>query len=445
MDRTFTIESEQFVIGSLLISNDSIDRIGDLKVEHFYRQEHRTIFSEIMKQIVAGKTCDVITVFEALNDKVADCLTYLNAIAQSTPSAANICRHAAIVVDCAIKRSLDVLGIEIQEMASSSPEDSATIIDRIATKIDSLSEKKTHTSPVRFSETLSGYADVLTARMEGKIRPISTGFKAVDRQLDGGFERGTLTVIAARPGMGKTAAGLALCRNVAKWGSAGFLSMEMDIRQVTDRNIAALGELPVSWLRHPIESDTELWNRLTIACGKAHELNLYIDDETSLNMLEIRNKARQIKRAHGLDMLVIDQLSFITSKSSDKKTYELVGEYTRGMVALAKQMDIAVVLLCQLNRECEARVNKRPQLSDLAMSGSIEQDASNVLFLYRDEIYNQDSNERGICEVICAKQRQGETGTVALRYIAHQTRFDDFPLMWTPPKMREQVRSRGFD
>lgn len=445
-DRTVAVEAEQAVLGSLILDNDAIDRIGDLKTEHFYRSEHRAIFAEILKQVMAGKTCDVVSLFDSLNDKIEECLPYLNSLAQNTPSSANIKRHADTVVDRAIKRSLVAFGSEMQEMAATSHDDAAVLVDRVASKIDAIAEKKTHSVPVRLSESLVSYADLLTDRMEGRIKPIATGFKDLDKRLDGGLERGTLTVAAGRPGTGKTAFGLAMCRNVAGWGSAGFLSMEMDIRQVNDRNIAALGKLPISWLRNPPADDSDGWSRLTYAMQKAQELEFYIDDQTALNMLEIRNKARQIKRRNGLDLLVIDQLSFITGgNSKEKKTYELVGEYTRGLIAIAKQLNCAILLLCQLNRECENRANKRPQLSDLAMSGSIEQDAANVIFLYRDEIYNPDTRDKGVCEVICAKQRQGEPGIVALNYFANQTRFEDLAYHWQPPTFKESARPRTLD
>lgn len=445
-DRSVAIEAEQFVLGALILDNDAIDRIGDLKTEHFYRSEHRAIFAEILKQVLAGKTCDVISLFDALSGKIEDCLPYLNSLAANTPSAANIKRHVETVVDRAVKRSLAALGGEIQEMASTSHEEAATLVDRIASKVDAIAEKKTHSAPIRLSESLVAYADLLNDRMEGKIKPIATGFKDLDRRLDGGLERGTLTVAAGRPGTGKTAFGLAMCRNVAGWGSACFLSMEMDSRQVNDRNIASLGKLPISWLRNPPPEDSDGWARLTHAMQKAQELEFFIDDQTGLNMLEIRNKARQVKRRIGLDLLVVDQLSFITGgNSKEKKSYELVGEYTRGLIAIAKQLNCAVLLLCQLNRECENRQNKRPQLSDLAMSGSIEQDAANVIFLYRDEIYNPDSRDKGVCEVICAKQRQGEPGVVALNYFANQTRFEDLAYQWQPPTFKEPARTRGFD
>lgn len=224
--------------------------------------------------------------------------------------------------------------------------------------------------------------------------------------------------------------------------------MEMSSDQVNDRNIAALGKLPISWLRLPTEEkegDLQKWTQLSHAYRLANELNFYVDDETNLNMLDIRNKARQIKRQQGLDLLVIDQLSFITGGSKEKKGYELIGEYTRGLIGLAKQLNCAVILLCQLNRDCESRPNKRPQLSDLAMSGSIEQDASNVLFLYRDEVYNPDSKDKGVCEINSAKQRQGEPGTVALAYIASQTRFEDYSRSWEHPKLKPPAKARGFD
>lgn len=439
-----SIEAEHSVLGALLLDNNAIDRISDVSEAHFYRAEHRTIFAEIAKQIAVGKTADVVTVAISLAAKVEDCMSYLNSLAQNTPSSASIRRYADILIDRAMKRDLMVLGNEMWDYANS-PEDSSSLIDRAASRLDAMGQKKTRGMPTRLSEMLSDYADLLDRRMRGQVKPIATGFSDLDRRLDGGLERGTLTVVAARPGMGKTAIGLSFCRNVAQWGSAVFLSMEMDKAQVNDRNVAALGKLPISWLRKPTEEDSTVWTQLTHAYQKASELEFYIDDETGLNMLEIRNKARMIKRKIGLDLLVIDQLSFITGGSKEKKNYELIGEYTRGLIALAKQLGCAIVLLCQLNRECESRNNKRPMLSDLAMSGSIEQDAANVIFLYRDEIYNPDSTDKGVCEVICTKQRQGEPGTIALTYIANQTRFEDIAFRWQPPSMREQPRSRGLD
>lgn len=438
-----SIEAEQSVLGALLLDNEAIYRVPELKPEHFYDFDNGRIFAEIARQIAAGTRCDVLTLFDVLKEQIQDCLPYLNSLQQNTPSAANITRYASILVDRAVKRSLIQLAGEMQGTAQGS-EDAGVLIDKAASKLEKLAQKKVKQEPVLIGDMLANYVELLQARMDGAIKPIKTGFKDLDERLDGGLERGTLTVVAARPAMGKTAMALALCRNVAEWGSACFLSMEMSAEQVNDRNIAALGKIPVKSLRKPAD-DKDMWDRVTHAFKRAQELKFYIDDQTALNMLDIRAKARSVKRKAGLDLLVIDQLSFITGGTAENKAYEL-GEYTRGLMNLAKELQCAVVLLAQLNRECEKRNNKRPIMSDLSSSGSIEQDAANVIFLYRDEVYNPDTPDKGVCEVITTKQRQGEPGTVALTYIGNQTRFEDFSCRWTPPSMRETTRnSRGFD
>jgi replicative DNA helicase len=434
------IHAEQSVIGALLLDNEALYRIADLKPEHFYRNDHREIFKEIGRQIVAGKKCDVITVFDVLGTKIDDCLVYLNQLSQSVFSSSAIGRYSDMVIDRAMKRSMASLGGEMMDLQSS-PEPATALVDRMAAKLDDLAHKKTVQEPQRMADMLGNYVDVIQDRMDGKIKPIQTGFADLDKRLDGGLERGTLTVVAARPGMGKTAMGLGIARNVSDWGSSLFLSMEMSKDQVNDRNIAALGKLPIAWLRRP-DDNQMYWERMTAAFHKASEMNLFIDDQTALNMLEIRSKARSVKRKNGLDLLVIDQLSFITGGESDK-SWEVAGEHTRGLLALAKELNIAIVLLCQLNRKCEERTNKRPILSDLAVSGSIEQDAANVIFLYRDEIYNQDSRDKGVCEVNTAKQRQGEPGVIGLTYIGSQTRFEDLA-NWQQHQEEPQRKSKGF-
>lgn len=437
-----SLEAEQSVLGALLLDNEAIYRVPELKAEHFYDFDNGRIFAEISRQIAAGTRCDALTLFDALKDHVQDCLPYLNSLMNNTPSAANIQRYAGILVDRAVKRSLIQLAGEMQGTAQGN-EDAGVLIDRAASELEKLAQKKVKQEPVLIGDMLSNYVELLQARMDGTVKPIKTGFKDLDQRLDGGLERGTLTVIAARPAMGKTAMALALSRNVAEWGSACFLSMEMAAQQVNDRNIAALGRVPVSWLRKP-DNDQDAWNRVTSAFQRAQELKFYIDDQTALNMLDIRAKSRSVKRKSGLDLLVIDQLSFITGGTAENKAYEL-GEYTRGLMNLSKELNCAVVLLAQLNRECEKRNNKRPLMSDLSSSGSIEQDAANVIFLYRDEVYNPDTQDKGVCEVITTKQRQGEPGTVALTYVGSQTRFEDLAYRWQPPAFKEPARSRGFD
>jgi replicative DNA helicase len=438
----FSMRAEQSVLGCLLNLNSALDKITDLKTDEFYHADHRKIFDEIVKQINAGKVCDVITVYDGLGDAIDDGLVYLNLLAVSTFSAASIRSHANIVIEFAKKRKLTAICREAIDEIPVRPV--PEISNHVANELERLSQGAAGKDPKRFSDSLTSYVELLQARVDGSIKPISTGFLDLDLRLDGGFERGTLNVLAARPSMGKTAFGLAMARNVAEWGSVGFLSMEMPFSQVNDRNVAAMARVPISWLRKPNDADEENWTRLTAAFAKADEMKLWIDDETSLNISAIRSKARYIKRRSGLDLLIIDQLSFITGSNAENKSYE-IGEYTRGLLALAKELDCVVLLLAQLNRDCEKRNNKRPMLSDLSSSGSIEQDASTVIMLYRDEIYNPDTPDKGICEVITVKQRQGEPGITPLTYIGNQTRFESVAFKWQSPAMREEARSNGFD
>lgn len=451
-DNTVSIRAEQAVLGSLLIDNDALDRIPHLDAAHFYREDHRLIFAEFCAQVATGQRVDPMTLFDRLNGKVDDCLKYLANLRMSAVSAANIIRHAEIISDKAAKRALAALSVEMRELAAS-PQSAASCVDLMASKLEALAQRKASSEPLQISAMMVDYLTMIQSRMEGAIMPIATGFAHIDEMLDGGFERGTLTVVAARPGMGKTAFGLGVARNVAHEGSALFLSMEMSNGQVNDRNIAALGRLPLKWLKKPKEDGAEnaiRWDALTAAVGRTQGMNLFIDDQTGLNLMEIRAKARKVKRNAGLDVIVVDQLSFITGGSGDK-SWETIGQHTRGLIAIAKELDCAVVLLCQLNRECEKRADQRPIMADLAMSGSIEQDAANIIFLFREDVAKKlpPEQQTGICEVISVKQRQGEPGTVGLKYIGHLTLFEDLPYKWVP-RQQDQImggsrRPRGLD
>lgn len=444
MIEQFNVQAEQEVIGSLMRDNDALDRIPDLDAAHFFRGDHRAMFAEIVEQLRAGKRVDAITLADRLG---SDVLPYLGSLHASAPSAAKIAYHAAIVIEKATKRALQALSIDLGADADSH-KDSIECIAEAAAKLDDLAQRKTTKDPRRIDDTLGEYLTLLQDRMDGKIRPIPTGFQHLDDMLDGGLERGTLTVIAGRPGTGKTAAGLGICRNAARDYSALFLSMEMSTNQVNDRNISALARVDMKWLRRPGEGrdDTANWEAITAATINSRNLSLFIDDQTSLNIAEIRAKARKIKRTHGLDIICIDQLSFITGAKSDK-LHEAMGEYTRGLIALGKELDAVVILLAQLNRECEKRADKRPIMSDLGVSGYIEQDAANIIFLYRDELWNPESEDRGICEWISAKQRQGSPGVVGLQYIGAQTRFENPPYRWfrRPASTKPTPKRGGFE
>lgn len=443
MSDQFNIEAEQAVLGAILRDNDAIDRIPELDAGHFYRGDHRAMFAEMSSQIAAGKRVDPITLAERLE---ADSLPYLGTLLATNPSSAKVEHYARIVIEKATKRALWTVSADLAADAESN-KDSAECIAAAAAKLDDLAAKKTSRDPRRLDDTLGEYLTLLQERMDGKVRPIPTGFQHLDEMLDGGLERGTLTVIAGRPGTGKTAAGLGICRNAARDYSALFLSMEMSTNQVNDRNISALAQVDMSWLRRPGETrdDTARWEAITAATINSRRLNLFIDDQTGLSIAEIRAKARKIKRTHGCDIICIDQLSFITGAKSDK-LHEAMGEYTRGLIALGKELDAAIVLLAQLNRECEKRADKRPIMSDLGVSGYIEQDAANIIFLYRDELWNPETEDKGICEWIGAKQRQGQPGVVGMQYIGTQTRFETLPYRWfrrPPAPVRLASGGRG--
>lgn len=430
-DHTVSIRAEQAVLGALLVDNDSIDRCSDLDASHFYRQDHRYIFTEIQRQIAAGKRADPMTLYAVLSDKVEDGLKYMATLRMSAASSANIKHHADIVLDKAAKRSLVAIAIEAQELAASH-EESSSCIDLMASKLEALAQRRTQYEPKLIGDTMIDYLTMIQSRMEGLHKPIKTGYQHFDELMGGGVERGTLTVVAGRPGTGKTAFGLGIARNVAiDGGFSAIFSMEMAAAQINDRNMAAIGKIPLAWLRAPSEDDRDspYWTQLSYATQKASAMQMWIDEQAGMNMLELRAKARKIKRKGGLDILVVDQLSFISGGDSDQE-WQNIGKYTRGMIEVAKSLDIAIVLLAQLNRKCEERADKRPIMSDLAQSGSIEQDAANIVFLYRDVLYNKETHEPDIAEVISAKQRQGTPGTVGMKYNGAYTLFEDLPYRW---------------
>lgn len=444
-DHTVSIRAEQAVLGALLVDNDAIDRCVDLESSHFYRHDHQMIFAEIQRQVAAGKRADPMTLFDALSGKVDDCLKYCATLRISAASAANITHHAEIVREKADKRALVALSLEVQDLAASR-ENSASCVDLVASKLELLSQRKTQFDPKLIGDTMVDYLTMIENRMAGLHKPIATGYTHFDELMGGGLERGTLTVVAGRPGTGKTAFGLGISRNVALNGQiSAILSMEMSAAQLNDRNMAAIGKIPLAWLRSPSENDTDsqYWTQLSYATQKAQSMQMWIDEQAGMNMLELRAKARKMKRKTGLDVLVIDQLSFIQGGDADQE-WQRIGQYTRGMIDIAKSLDIAVVLLAQLNRKCEERGDKRPIMSDLAQSGSIEQDAANIVFLYRDVIYNKDTAEPEIAEVISAKQRQGTPGTIGMRYNGSLTTFEDLPYRWERKVVQQQASRRGF-
>ncbi|UGQ44958.1 replicative DNA helicase [Massilia endophytica] len=446
MSNTISIEAEQSVLGALLADPLALDRVTFLQAEHFYRPEHRVIFAEILRLVAANQAIDPMTVADKVSGRVEDALAYLGKLRAVEPTGARVRGHADIVVEKAKCRDLLALTTQIQD-AVAGQTDVREIADMVVGRIEALVRSSATQEPQRMATMMSAYCDTLEGRHTGAIKPVSTGLTDLDKILGGGLDRGTLNIVAARPAMGKTAFGLGLARHIAMDdGISTFLSMEMARDQVIDRNISAMAQIPLAWLRCP-DSNTDYWNRFTATAQRVNDMGLFIDDQTGLNMMAIRAKARKVKRSAGrLDMLVIDQLSFIVGSKLERR-HEQVSEYTRSLLALGKELDCPIVLLCQLSRKCEERPNKRPMLSDLAESGAIEQDADTIIFLYRDEVYNPESPDRGTAEAIVAKKRQGSTGMARLTYVGAQTRFDNLSHSWRPELRPEQykIKKRGFD
>jgi len=445
--RLYPREQEQSVIGALLRDNDAIDRVGDLRAEHFWDQWHREIYETIVKMIVAGQPADVITVFGRLqaNGKKSADVAYLNDLAQSMPSSANIVRYATTVRDKAVKRSLIALANETAGLVPESPEDADVLVDQMSSKLELLSRSIVKQEPQLARDDLTRHIESIDDRFHGRGPiAISTGMPDLDKRLNGGLRRGNLIVVAGRPKMGKTALSLNIGNNIALAGGVtAILSMEMSKAELHDRNLASIGKIPLDHLLEATLLDDTDWPRLTYAIQKIGDMALYLDDQGGMTLLDVRNKLKQVKRRAGrLDIAVIDYLQLM-SASGDNRNAQ-IESITRGLKSLAKELDVPIILLSQLNRKLEDRPNKRPQPADLRDSGSIEQDCDVAIFLYRDEVYNPDSPDKGIAEVNVALNRQGSPGVVNMVYIGEHTRFEPVTREWRPAAPKKLPPRRGF-
>src|SRR5690606_28562710 len=397
-------DAEQSVLGALLIDNDAYDRLGDLRAEHFFRADHQQLYSLICKTIEAGQPVDVVTLSDKLPEGVS--LVYLAELSNNTPSSANISRYADLVRTSAQRRALAAMAAEVGEEAQGL-QDPAQIIDKAQSALEAIAEQRVKSEPVKAAEDMLRYVEELQTRADGAgVKAIPTGFADLDKKMMGGIRRGELWIVAARPKMGKSAFAFNVALNAAEDHSVLILSMEMPKDQIHDRNMAALGKIPLPHIIDPRKMDQEEWTALTAATGRIQKMNLFIDDQGALRLMDVRMKARQVKRRHGLDLLVIDYLQLMDGEGDSRNAQ--IESITRGLKALAKEMKIGIVLLSQLNRSLEQRPNKRPMPSDLRDSGAIEQDCDGALFLYRDEVYNEHSQDKGICEVNVGLIRQGE-------------------------------------
>ncbi|MCB5184246.1 replicative DNA helicase [Methylobacillus gramineus] len=436
-----SVEAEQSVLGGLLLENEALDRIADLLGPgDFYRHDHRLIFDHICRLIERTKPADIVTVAESLENSAelssVGGLAYLGALAQNTPTAANIRRYAEIVRERAIMRKLVEVGSGIAESAYNPlGRDAQQLLDEAEAKIFQIAEggKRSTQGFLDMKTILPQVADRIDYLYQRDnhtdVTGIPTGFSDLD-SMTSGMQAGDLIIVAGRPSMGKTAFSLNIAENVALDTGlpVAVFSMEMAATQLVTRMIGSIGKLDQHRMRNGNLEDED-WVRLTTALGKLNEAPVYIDEGAGLTSFDVRARARRLHRQTGkLGLIVIDYLQLMTGaagRQSENRATE-ISEISRSLKALAKELDVPVIALSQLNRSVEQRPDKRPVMSDLRESGAIEQDADLILFIYRDQVYNPDSPDKGTAEIIIAKQRNGPIGRVRLTFIGENTRFENF-------------------
>lgn len=434
-----SIEAEQSVIGGLLLDNTAMDRIADVISEQdFYRHDHKLIFHYLHRLIITSRPADVVTVFEALTlagkQDEAGGLVYLNALAQNTPSAANIRRYSEIVHDRALLRRLISTADEISGSAfQPKGREVRQLLDEAESKILSIAEEGTRNEQgfVEIKPLLAQVVERIDTLYHqdnpNDVTGTPTGFVDLDRMLSG-MHPGQLIIIAGRPSMGKTALSMNIAEHVAIDYAlpVAVFSMEMPGEQLVTRMIGSVGRLDAHRLRTGKLNDEE-WPKLTHAVQKMGDAQIFIDEQGALNPIELRARARRLSRQCGqLGLIVVDYLQLMSASMSGENRATEISEISRSLKGLAKELNVPIVALSQLNRGLEQRPNKRPIMSDLRESGAIEQDADVILFIYRDEVYNPDSQDKGIAEIIVAKQRNGPIGTVSLTFSGQYTKFDNF-------------------
>jgi replicative DNA helicase len=436
-----SIEAEQSLLGALLLDNQAFDRVADLVTgDDFYRDDHRRIWRHIAKLVENGKPADVVTVSESIEasddkDKTGG-PAYLGALAQNTPSALNIRRYAELVRERAVQRRLAQVATSIAEEAlSSGGKDVGQLLDEAESKIFQIAE-----SGARRNEGLLEIKPVLARVFEkidhlyhrdnpSDVTGVPTGFVDLDR-MTAGLQPGDLVIVAGRPSMGKTALALNIAEHVAVDNGlpVAIFSMEMSSTQLAMRMLGSISRVDQHKMRTGRLSDRE-WSDLSEAMGKLHETPIYIDEGGALTALEVRARARRLKRQYSkLGLIVIDYLQLMAATGQGENRATEISEISRSLKAMAKELDVPVVALSQLNRAVDQRPDRRPVMSDLRESGAIEQDADVIMFVYREVVYKPDlpEEQRGIAELIVGKQRNGPIGTVKLTFRGQHTRFENY-------------------
>ena len=434
-----SIEAEQSLLGGLLIDNSALDQVGDtISSKDFYRQDHRLIFIHINDLINSDNPADVVTVAESLekNSELASIggISYLGSLAENMPSVANIRGYAKIIRDNSILRNLITVGSEIVEGAFlPQGKDAQQLLDEMEAKLFSIAEAQSNR--LGYKDFQKVIADVVRNLEERGQNPetvtgLSTGFVDLDN-LTTGLHGGELVIIAGRPSMGKTALAMNIAESCAvdQNKAVAIFSMEMGSEQIVTRLLGSVAKVDQQKMRTG-KMDDDDWAKIANGLGRLNEAPLFIDEGSALNSYELRARARRLDRSieGGLGLIVVDYIQLMSplgGPQGENRATE-ISEISRSLKSLAKELNIPVVALSQLNRNVDSRPDKIPQMSDLRESGAIEQDADVIMFIYRQVVYSKDPADEGIAEIIVAKQRNGPIGDVKLTFVGEHTRFENY-------------------
>ncbi len=423
------LEAEESLLGAMLLSRDAIAvAIERCAAEDFYRPSHALVFSAITSLYGKGDPADAVTVAEELRRagvvEEAGGAAALVALQASTPAISSAGRYAAIIEEHALLRRLIGVAHEIAEIGFSLPDDVTAAVDRAEAMVFEVAQRRASDSVAALKDLLGQSLDRLE-ELYGRgetITGVPTGFTDLDEHL-AGLQPSNLVVVGARPSMGKTAFALGMAANAAMAGTPVlFFSLEMSHLEIAQRVLCAEARVDASRMRNGrlLEQD---WSKISHAIGRLGNAPLHIDDNPNVTVMDIRAKSRRMKAREGLGLVVVDYLQLMTGRNNAENRQVEISEISRGLKILARELAIPVIALSQLSRGLEARADKRPMLADLRESGAIEQDADVVMFIYRDEVYNPESSDRGAAEVLVAKHRNGPTGVVQLAFVGNYARF----------------------
>jgi replicative DNA helicase len=430
-----SVEAEQSLLGGLMLDQRAWDQIADVVgAEDLYRADHRLIFGAIASLVERNQPPDAVTVSEHLQRvgqlEAAGGLPYIARLVEDTPSAANIRAYGRIVRDHAMLRALIEIGGDIAASAHATEGLTASeIVDRAEQRVFEIAERgqRRGSGFVALKQILPKTIDRLDflSHTTSEITGVSSGFVDMDK-MTAGLQRGELIIIAGRPSMGKTTLAINIAENAALGNKvpAAIFSMEMSAEQLSFRMLSSIGRIEQTRLRTGKLLDDD-WPRVDSAVSMMSEAPIYIDDSGALTPTEVRARARRLKREHGLGLIVVDYLQLMQVSGTAENRATEISEISRSLKALAKELDVPVIALSQLNRSVEQRQDKRPVMSDLRESGAIEQDADVILFIYREEVYERDTPRKGIADIIVAKQRNGPVGDFRLTFLGQFTKFEN--------------------